>query len=290
MRRKVIQLAEKTLVISLPSKWVKSQGVQKGSELEVEPAEGKLIVSTKKSLRPKKAIIHLTGTPDLIRKRINTAYKRGYDELELTFSDPKAISAIKKELDVLLGYEIVKQGEKHCIIKNIATAMDEEFDNILRRLFLMVLEMGKDSIDAIKKKEYERLQEISLSEHTNDKLTNFCKRMLNKRGHQNPERTILLYAMLRDLEKIADSYENICLHSKMSKEQLVLFQELNKYFEAAYKLYYDFNEDNAGKLSAKENALQKKLNIPVKDHMGHHLLTLFGKIKEITGPIYALAL
>jgi len=290
MRRKVIQLAEKTLVVSLPSKWVKANNVKKGSELEVEPAESRLIISTEKCKKHSKAKIHLTGHPELARKRINTAYKKGYDELELTFSDPKIINAIKKELDILLGFEIVKRGEKHCIIKNIASAMDEEFDNILRRLFLMMLEMGRDSIDAIKKKEYGRLKEISTSEQTNDKLTNVCKRILNKQGYQNPERTILMYAMLRDLEKIADVYEAICLHGKMTKEQLSIYQDLNKYFEAVYKLHYDFNEDNATKLVLLQQKLQKNLSSQVKDHMTHHLLNLFNKIKEMTGPIYAMAL
>ena len=139
MIRKVIKLAEKTLVVSLPSKWAKEHGVKKGAELEVEPGENKLIISTKKEQAPSKATIHLTGPLTLARKRIRTAYKRGFDELELTFSDPKTINAIKRELSELLGYEIIKQGEKHCIIKNIAKAMDEEFDNILRRLFLMNL-------------------------------------------------------------------------------------------------------------------------------------------------------
>ena len=293
MIRKVIRLAEKTLVISLPSKWAKSQGVTKGDELEVEPAENKLIISTQKEIARQKASIHFTGPLELVRKRIRTAYKRGFDELELTFSDPKIISEIKKELNQLLGYEIVKQGEKHCIIKNIATAMDEEFDNILRRLFLMILEMGKDSFDAVKKKEYERLPEISLAEQTNDKLTNLCKRILNKKRYHNPERATLLYALLRDIEKIADSYELICLEAhknKISKENMLLLQDLNKFFESAYKSYYDFNDDIISKLITAEKTLQKKLNTDVKDRMRHYLLSLFIKIQELTEVIYALAL
>jgi len=292
MIRKVIQLAEKTLVVSLPSKWVKAHGVKKGDELEIEPAEGKLIIHTNKEKTPKKATIHLTGPLEIVRKRIRTAYKRGFDELELTFSDPKTINEIKKELPQLLGYEIVKQGEKHCIIKNIATAMDEEFDNILRRLFLMILEMGKDSIDAIKKKEYGRLQEISLSEQTNDKLTNMCKRILNKNSYHNPEKTTLLYAMLRDIEKIADSYENICLEAhehKISKENAQIFQELNKLFELTYKLHYDFNDDNISKVITAEKQLKKKLT-SVNEHMRHHLRSLFTKIQELAEVVYAIAL
>ena len=35
MIRKVIQLASRTLVVSLPSKWVKTVNVQKGDEIEV---------------------------------------------------------------------------------------------------------------------------------------------------------------------------------------------------------------------------------------------------------------
>ncbi len=293
MKRKVIRLAEKTLVISLPSKWAKAHGVKKGSELEVEPSDATLIIRTHAAKTPAKASLHLSSSPELARKRIRTAYKRGFDELELTFSDPKIIKALQHELSSLLGYEIVKQGEKHCIVKNIAATMDDEFDTILRRLFLMILEMGRDSFDALQKKEYDRLPEISLAEQTNDKLTNVCKRILHKHSYHNPERTILLYALLRDLEKTADSYEHICLEAhknKTSNDAVSILANLNALFELAYKMHYDFNDDSVSKLLALEKQLEKKFSGAITSTMQHHLKNLFVKIQELSEVIYALAL
>ena len=48
MKRKVIQLAGKTSVISLPSKWVQQQGIKKGDELEIKEEGSKIIVSSEK--------------------------------------------------------------------------------------------------------------------------------------------------------------------------------------------------------------------------------------------------
>ena len=44
MKRKAIQLANQTLVISMPSKWVKEQGIKKGDEIDVEEKGKRLMI------------------------------------------------------------------------------------------------------------------------------------------------------------------------------------------------------------------------------------------------------
>ena len=46
MKRKIIKLAEKTLVVSLPSSWVNAQGLKKGDELQVMPPHGEFYVES----------------------------------------------------------------------------------------------------------------------------------------------------------------------------------------------------------------------------------------------------
>ena len=59
MKRKVIQLAHSTAVISLPSKWVKKYGVKKGDEIEVGEEESRLIVTAEQTGSPKKQEIEV---------------------------------------------------------------------------------------------------------------------------------------------------------------------------------------------------------------------------------------
>ena len=44
MRRKIIQLAGKTLVVSLPSDWVKELGLKKGQEVEVSRVGRSMVI------------------------------------------------------------------------------------------------------------------------------------------------------------------------------------------------------------------------------------------------------
>jgi len=296
MKRKVIQLAGKTHVISLPSKWVKQHGIKKGDELEVEQKKKQIIVSTKKQLELDKAKLILDGPAELIRRKLNTAYKKGYDELEIYFENPHIMQTIKQELQTLLGYEIIKQGEKHCIIKNIAGTLEQEFNNILRRIFIMLNEMGKDILDAINKQEFERLKEISTSEQTNDKLTNFCKRILNKK---NDEQTNLQYCIVRELEKIADEHEAICYeitkNQQIDKKTIGLYQKANQLFRQFYEIFYKFQEKKAIQFTKNTHQLQKQIKQQIKKNKKdglvlHNIMNLVTRTNEAVGPYYATIL
>ena len=45
LKRKIIKLAEKTLVVSLPSSWVESQNIDKGDNVDVSVDDYKLIIT-----------------------------------------------------------------------------------------------------------------------------------------------------------------------------------------------------------------------------------------------------
>src|SRR3989344_3028529 len=286
MKRKIIQLAGKTFVISLPIKWAKLYGLKKGQELELIEKGKSLIINTQKEIEFSKIKIHLSGPDEFIAKRINTAYKSGYDELELSYDDASVVKIIKKELEYLMGYEIVKQGEKYCFVKNIAIQMDEELDNILRRIFLMLLEMADEGIDAVKKQELLRIEDIASLEDTNDKLTNFCKRILNKNSY-------------KELEKIADDYEEILRKIsdsklKLSKETINYFEKINVFLRTFYELYYEFDENKGKRLTNEQTKLLKEGEELLKNKsdniITHYLLSILNKTYEMTGPYYAMAL
>ena len=47
MKRKAIQLASQTIVVSLPAKWVRQQGIKKGDEIDVEERGKELVIGNK---------------------------------------------------------------------------------------------------------------------------------------------------------------------------------------------------------------------------------------------------
>ena len=61
MRRKVLQIAESTQLISLPRKWTLKYNIQKGDELEVEENGNKIQISTEKVQEPGNIEVDITG-------------------------------------------------------------------------------------------------------------------------------------------------------------------------------------------------------------------------------------
>ena len=94
----------------------------------------------------------------------------------MSFETPKSKKVVEEVLNSTMGFEIISQGEKTCVVRSIAKAVESEFDNILRRVFLTLLSMAEESYDAISKSQFSRLGSIGASDSTINKLTNFLSK------------------------------------------------------------------------------------------------------------------
>lgn len=296
MKRKLVQLARSTLVVSLPYKWVSKYGLKKGDEVELEQKEREIIIKTGAGIGLKKLELKLEGPPEMVKRRVNVAYKRGYDEIEASFEDAEVVSWIEEELETLVGFEIIDQGEHYCLIKSVSAGLEEEFDNIIRRVFRMLLQMAKSMEEAISKKEFNRLPEIAKSERMNNKLTNFCKRLVNKKGFHEQTDSNLIYTIIWELEHLADEYRDICnylANGKISKETLQFFKKVNEILKEFYEMFYNYKDERAIQFSKDVKNLRKEL----KESLYHkekddtivrfHIYSLIVRINDMAGPFFA---
>src|SRR3989344_3053601 len=108
MKRKVSQIGPSTLMVSLPSKWVKKFNVKKGNEIDLEEDSNRLIISTGTASNQKRIELDIGKFPSLTRMYIMEAYRSGFDEVSITFQNIKDLKLIKETAsDILLGFEIV---------------------------------------------------------------------------------------------------------------------------------------------------------------------------------------
>lgn len=301
MERKVIQLAGKTLVVSLPSKWAKKYGIKKGDTLFIEEKEKSLAVKTSKAVDIEKMQLSLEGPFEFIKRNVDVAYKKGVDELRLDFNDPKIKKVVSGVLDSTMGFEIISQGEKSCTIKSVATAVEGEFDNILRRVFLTLLSMAEESYDAVSKSQLSRLDEIASADSTINKLTNFCKRILNKKGYSSSKHTNYIYCIVWEIERIGDEYRRACREisgqkKKISKDVLEIYKETNVMLRDFYNLFYKFDQKKGLAFTNKKEILMKKARQMIAKKSGadsvllHHLANIITSVYDIAGPYYAMVL
>ncbi len=188
MKRKAIQLANQTIVVSLPSKWVKQQGIKKGDEIDVEEVETKLVISKGDSVNEKKeAEINLINNSETtLGLLIGNLYWSGLDRIKINFNNfdkEKQYEVLKQKIKPrMIGFEIIKRGEDCCILEKIAEPSEEQFENVLRKLFLSI-----DELFELTESEFKNRKNISDYEEIEQRIfkyDNFCRRVVQKKKMQ----------------------------------------------------------------------------------------------------------
>ncbi len=227
-------------------------------------------------------------------------HKSGYDEIVINYKKSETLKIINKYLKTfLMGFIIMSQTDNKCILKSITKNVESEFDSTLRRAFLVTISLGEETLKYIKEKKFSELLELIHYEQTNNQLTNFCERLINKGVYKNDKHICFMYVINWNLEKICDNYKYICKYLadnpvKLSEETLEFFEEANKYFKAYYELFYKFDLQKLTGLSEKKKALINKL-VDINKAKNckeivviHHLTNVIAQTSDFSSSMVAL--
>jgi phosphate uptake regulator len=258
MKRKVVQQGPSTLMVSLPAKWAQKHGIGKGESLEVAEVGNDLLISSGKEPDAKPAMLDTKGMGiGQIRQYLHELYQSGYDEIRVSIADPSSAADIQEYASmVLIGYEVVDQQENSITIRSISRSIEDEFDPILRRAFHVTKQLGLNSLAIIREQQYQRLGEVMVLEDTNDKLTNFCLRVLVKRGYKVPAKTGYMFCLVWLLEKLADEHKYIGEYIGKAKSiaidssVLALYDKVNSLYDAFYRLFYEYSLESLAAYSS----------------------------------------
>ena len=247
MLRKVIQLGSETLVVSLPSAWARQHRLRKGDELEAEEQGPKLVFYPKAEQKPGKAVIDVSGTHPVTKRIIAALYKAGYDEVDIVFESPEELEIAEHTVrEEFVGFEIVSKTKRMIQARSISESRHDEFNTLIRRVFLLLLEMGSECFKAINSGSYAALEAIAGMDEDINRHVNFCRRSLNTIGHRIVGRVAPSYHMVEQLERAGDCYKHLCAYiarvrfapSSALKE---LLAEANSFLRMFYELYHKFS-------------------------------------------------
>ncbi|MBW2988217.1 AbrB/MazE/SpoVT family DNA-binding domain-containing protein [Candidatus Woesearchaeota archaeon] len=248
MKRKVILQGGKSLMVSLPIKWAKKFNVNKGDELETEVEGERVCYAAKGETKGRRVSVNLSGLSErLIRYILSGLHKSGYDEIEVHYDDQEVLNVIEDlTKNLFVGFAIIEQNSKKCVLRCISKQIPSEFDTALRRAFLVTLSMGDSILSALESAQFEQLSSIVKLEKTNNQLTNFCERLLNNYPFIYARKQHFLYVIIWNLEKVCDDYKYIChLLSKrrtpMKASMLGVFAKVNALLRGYYEVFYKFD-------------------------------------------------
>ena len=259
MRRKVIQIANSTQLVSLPRKWALAHGIKKGDELDLREDGNKIVISTEQGESVEKVEVDITNLDrDSLMFLIRCLYIKGFDDMHIKFSkattphhkigkDVTVMSSIHQEVNRLNGVEVIQQKENFCLIKDIAEGTIKEFDSVLRRIYLLLGDAANDLLDGIKNDKGHLLETLHEKHDTITKFAAYNLRLLNKFGYPESGKTNSYYYLISALDEIIDILKYASRYvienkAKLSKDAIAILENIN----ASIQLYFDFffNYDN----------------------------------------------
>lgn len=301
MKRKVVKHGISTLTISLPSRWVKEYGIDQGDELEITDEKGKLVISTSKDIKTQTTgAVDLEEWGSLGKRIISSLFKYGCDVINVSYKDPARISEIEYILNQMIGFEIMHQGEKNCVIKEVGSlAKVEEFDEVIKRTFILSISLAQDYLNYIKAKENkEMLKKLINRDQSINKFCSFCKRIMNKKGMDKIKHLPLNYYIIEEIENICDEYKYIgktLLESKSVQQSVVLikiFEATSNMLNDFYHAYFRFSKDQMLKIYEKGKQNMNDIHSSFSQAKNaneiiilNHLSKIARDIVKMTGPL-----
>lgn len=246
MRRRIVQQGPTTLMVSLPIKWVRKYGLSKGEEIDLEEKGNKLLIATEKKTKEEKTEITLDIADKVyIWRSLQQVYLLGYDEIKINFNSPKILDIIQDVvISSLIGFEITSQDKTSCVMRAVSTELNKQFDILLRRTFLNIIQMSEILQRFLEKKE-SPLQVLNL-EIMNNRHTMFLRRILLKEGYERQEKVPSLYALIVLLEKIANEFKYLVWHIRddkitISKQIISAYKRIQEEIRNVYETFYSFD-------------------------------------------------
>lgn len=251
MKRKVIQLANSTAVISLPSKWVKKWCVKKGDEIDVNEDESRLIVSAGQQTHSKKEEIecNLSGmAPRALMWTLMGVYKAGYDKVKFLYDDTIQLENIHRIVSSLLdGFQVTEEGDNYCVVETVSKEQDTDFLPVFRKALRVIYLFGQSALDCLKSEQYGKLKDVLILEETNNKMSNLSERLVIKGGSIPQNLRCQFFLIAWHSQKICNYYRDICRYTldkprlRLSKKLIDLFETTNLIVKEYDQLYTQIN-------------------------------------------------
>ena len=275
MKRKVIQHGP-SLIVSLPSKWVKKMGIIKGEELEISEQGSTLLISGNSHPAVSEVSADLTGFDrTTIMYVVSGLYRLGYDRVKLTFKNEKTVYQRKQKtmsvLDViheaasrLIGFEIMQEREGYCELVELQTPSERDFDQVLRRIFLLLVEAHEDLLLGAKNCDEKILNTIENRHDTITKFVSYCLRLLNKNKYPEGNKIPYYFHVIASLDRITDlvkysARDRLNYKKPLDKRTIHILEIVSADLRLYYEIFYKYDNLKIRKINEDRYIVEKTI-------------------------------
>ena len=273
----MVKQGRNTLTLSLPRKWCERNKLSEGEEIDVLEKGDHLLLSKELSRGRGDVRIDVTRLDrSTIILLILSLYRYGYDKITVTSKqntvkyylhnrDVSISSVVQDAVTRLIGAEITSTSKGSYKIEVITEDSREKFDIVLRRIFLLISEMFEGFLEGIKKKDQILMEEVALQHVNIKKFINYARRLLNKFGYKDAEKTTFYFATVTFLGKIDEMIKNFTgfvldeKHVHFSKKLFSLLEEIKNSVKMFYESFYKYDVNQIGQMHKKRDLFKRRL-------------------------------
>ncbi len=240
-----------TFIISLPSKWIKENRLEKGSELTIEDTNGSLLLSHGEQAKTeliKKINIDPKVDLENFQRVLTSVYISDFDSLIIKSSqyiDHPLRETVKKFSRLVMGVEIFEESSRTIVLQNVIDTDAFPMSNAVRRMSLNVETMIGDVIKGMEENDRRLLESVISRDDDVDRYQLYVYRVVN-RGKAENENSIFFLIFSRILERIADHAVNICKlwlsgedgSGESAKSLAGFLRESSKLYNEAVEAFY----------------------------------------------------
>ncbi len=291
MQRKVIQQGPSSLMLSIPSKWVKINNIKKGDYLTVELANNQLIILAKDQEEEKKVSLYFKKKEEYLDRMIMTKYRDGFNEIIVKYDDPEIIELIRETLRYCLGFEIIDQTASSCTIRNISEGSDQDYPATFRRLFQIMLTIANSCWEYVEKNDEKCIKTAVDLRETLTKLQQFCLRLINKQNTYSVQQKSLEFLYVWELGAFGKMWSSLAKKElgkkpKLSANDKQFLKDIINFTHEFYKLYYNRDPKIMHALKEKLYALRERSNTLLDESknriMMFYLMRMMNRIYEVS--------
>ena len=238
MRRKIIKQGNNSYTLTLPIDWIREQKLEENKEVEISQEDNNLILSLPRESKSIGESIEY-DLKDYQERTIinvlNTLYRKGYGKIILKISSKSQLASIKKiTRNTLLGFEVIEEAENKCVLQNIAEPSSDNFDSILRKIFLSIQEDSELILKSLKEGKKINLEE---SKSILDNYSNLCRRLIVRDKISGIKTSYNLFLLVSRLSLIYHAFYYI---TKDTNKNIKISKKCQEEFEKVINLFKDF--------------------------------------------------
>jgi phosphate uptake regulator len=277
MKRKINRVGQNTLTVSLPSKWVKDLNLKAGDELNIKDEGKKLIISPDdiKNDNPTEIILDIDYDDKIyIRSLLGAMYRKGYDIIRIRYEDDKIFKIVKECTNHLIGFEIMEQGNKFCIIQSFLHESEKEFENTVYKMINIIKTSINTLTEDYKNNNLINLKDMDDYRYNGWKLRDYALRILYKKKLYC-EINSAYETILWTLEKINRDFMEI--YEDIVKKEIKYNKDISKYIDQVSNFFLYF----AKNISSTEIKKIKYIHENFRELLKEGAIVLEKKEKEV---------